>query len=202
MHNPSVAIGVLVVSILLEGWSWIAATREVNRQRGEQGLMRFIIESKSTEIIVIWMEDTGALVGLVLALTGVGLVLLTGNPYWDVYSTFAIGVLLVVIAFLVSRETKSLLIGEGASQSTQDAIAELVATFEGVDRMVTMRTMQLGEDELLVALKVHWKGHLSADEVSRLTNELEERIRSAVPLARFLFIEPDVYDPTRSPQSA
>jgi cation diffusion facilitator family transporter len=198
MENPSIAIGVLLVSIALEGWSWIAATREVNRLRGEQGLFSFIQDSKSTEIIVIWMEDTGALVGLALALLGVGLVLATGNPYWDVYSTFSIGVLLVLIAYFVARETKSLLIGEGASQATQDEIAELTRSHDGIERLVTMRTMQLGEDELLVALKVHWQGDLAADEVSRRTNELEERIRAAVPLARFLFIEPDVYDPEKA----
>ena len=198
LENPSIAIGVLLVSIVLEGWSWIAATREVNRQRGDQGLFSFIEDSKSTEIIVVWMEDTGALIGLALALCGVGLVLATGNPYWDVYSTFSIGVLLVIIAFFVARETKSLLIGEGASQATQDQIAEITRAHEGIVRLVTMRTMQLGEDELLVALKVQWKGDFTADEVSRRTNQLEVRIREGVPKARFLFIEPDLYDPERA----
>ncbi len=198
MQEPAVAIAVLVVSIALEGWSWTAATREVNRHRGEQGLIAFIEASKSTEIIVIWMEDTGALIGLVLALAGIGLVLVTGNPFFDVYSTFAIGVLLVLIAFFVARETKSLLIGEGASEESQRQISEVVESHEGVKRLVSMRTMQLGEDELVVALKVHWDGTLTADEVARRTNELETRIRAAVPLARYLFVEPDVYDPARA----
>jgi cation diffusion facilitator family transporter len=197
MQSPHVAIGVLLVSIALEGWSWIAATREVNRLRGETGLFRFVEESKSTEIIVIWMEDTGALVGLFFALLGVTLVLVTKNPYWDVWFTFAIGVLLVVIAFAVARETKSLMIGEGASQSVLDDIAKVVGSHEGVERLVTMRTLHLGEDELVVAIKVHWRGDLTANEVSRHTNALEERVREAVPLARYLFVEPDVYDPTR-----
>ncbi|MCB9596850.1 MAG: cation transporter [Sandaracinaceae bacterium] len=198
MENPAIAIGVLAVSIALEGWSWIAATREVNHLRGDQGLFSFIEDSKSTEIIVIWMEDTGALIGLFLALAGVGLVLATGNPYWDVYSTFAIGGLLVLIAFFVARETKSLLIGEGASKATLAKLEELTTSHEGVTRLVTMRTMQLGEDELLVALKVQWEGDLTADEVSRLTNALEVRIRAELPMARFLFIEPDVYDPEKA----
>jgi len=194
MERPSVAIAVLLVSIALEGWSWIAATREVNRLRGKQGLISFIEDSKSTEIIVIWMEDTGALVGLFLALLGVALVLLTGNPYWDVYSTFSIGVLLVVIAFFVARETKSLLIGESATKESQDKMREIVTSTEGVQHLMSMRSMQLGEDEFLVAFKIQWRGDMTVEQVSRATNELESEIRAAIPRARYIFVEPDIFD--------
>lgn len=192
MSHPSVAIGVLLVSICLEGYSWLAATKEINKLRGEQGLWSFIEDSKSTEIIVIWMEDTGALTGLLLAMAGVILALVTGNPYFDVYSTFAIGVLMVAIAFFVARETKSLLIGEGATQQSLDAIAELAEGTEGVVKVINMRSMQLGEDEILVALKLHWENALTIEEVSRRTNALEAAIREALPRARYLFIEPDI----------
>lgn len=195
MANPMVAIAVLVVSIGLEGYSWLVATKEVNLLRGEQGLWSFIEGSKSTEIIVIWMEDTGALIGLLLALVGVVLVLATGNPYFDVYSTFAIGVLMVTIAFFVARETKSLLIGEGATKTTVDQIAAIVKDTEAVVSLISMRSMQLGEDEILVAMKVQWQDGLSVQEVSQQTNALEKRIRDAIPRARYLFIEPDVFDP-------
>jgi divalent metal cation (Fe/Co/Zn/Cd) transporter len=195
MSNPAVAIGVLLVSIALEGYSWFAATREVNELRGEQGLFSFIESSKSTEIIVIWMEDTGALVGLVLALIGVVLVLTTGNPYFDVYSTFAIGVLMVSIAFFVARETKSLLIGEGATPEALDLIKGIVRKTDTVVDLISMRSMQLGEDEFLVAMKIHWQDGMSIEEVSAETNALEARIREAMPRARYLFLEPDVYDP-------
>lgn len=194
MENPMVAVGVLVFSILLEGASWLAATRLINSLRGEQSLFSFIEDSKSTEIIVVWMEDTGALIGLFLALGGIGLMLLTGNPYWDAYSTFGIGGLLIVIAFFVARETKSLLIGEAASKEAQAQIRELVAKQEGVTRLMNMRTMQLGADEFLATLKIQWENGLTVETVSRLTNELEAVIREANPRARYLFIEPDVYD--------
>ncbi len=197
MENPSVAIIVLVIAIGLEGYSWYAATKEVNRLRGKQGLFSFIEDSKSTEIIVIWMEDTGALIGLVLALIGVGLVLATGNPYWDVYSTFSIGILLVVIAFFVARETKSLLIGETATEESRNRIREIVTATEGVQSLMNMRSMQLGEDEFLVALKIHWQRDLNVAEVARRTNELEARIREAIPRARYIFVEPDTYDPKK-----
>lgn len=201
MNHPEVAIGVLVLGIFLEGYSWWAATKEVNRLRGDVGLIEFIEGSKSTEIIVIWMEDSGALIGLMLALAGVGLVLLTGNPYWDAYMTFAIGVLLVLIAFFVARETKSLLLGEAASPESQETIRKLVGETEGVVALMSMRTMHLGEDEFLVTMKIHWEDALPVSEVSSRTNDLEKRIRETDPRARYVFVEADTFDPEKAKKS-
>jgi cation diffusion facilitator family transporter len=198
LTNPIVAIAVLSVSIALEGYSWMAATREVNHLRGDKSMWQFIQSSKSTEIIVIWMEDTGALIGLLFALCGVGLTLLTGNPYWDVYATFAIGVLLVLIAFFVSRETKSLLIGESADKQDLEVIAGLAKQTPGVVSLMNMRSMQLGNDEFLVTLKLQWEAELLIGEVSARTNALEDRIRATSPWARYIIIEPDVYDPVKA----
>jgi cation diffusion facilitator family transporter len=194
MEHPAVAIGVLLVSVALEGASWIAATRQVNSLRGEQGLISFIEDSKSTEIIVVWMEDTGALIGLAFALLGIILALVTGNPFWDVYSTFGIGVLLIVIAFFVARETKSLLIGEAASKEAQAIVRKEVLQTEGVESLMSMRSMQLGEDEFLVALKMAWQRGLAVEEVARRTNDMEARIRAAIPRARYIFVEADTFD--------
>jgi cation diffusion facilitator family transporter len=198
LTNPIVAIAVLLVSISLEGYSWTAATREVNQLRGDKSLWQFIESSKSTEIIVIWMEDTGALIGLLFALCGVGLTLATGNLYWDVYATFAIGVLLVMIAFFVSRETKSLLIGESANKEDLAVIAGLVQDTPGIVSLMNMRSMQLGNDEFLVTLKIQWEADLLIGEVSARTNALEDRIRATSPWARYIIIEPDVYDPVKA----
>lgn len=194
MERPEIAIGVLIIAIFLEGFSWYVATKEVNHLRGEQSLLSFIEGSKSTEIIVIWMEDTAALIGLFLALGGIGMVILTGNPYWDVYATFAIGVLLVLIAFFVARETKSLLIGEAATQESQDGIRKIVEDHEDVMQLMNMRTMQLGEDEFLVALKVQWNDSLDVTQVIQGTNDIENTIRKTIPRARYIFIEADRFD--------
>jgi divalent metal cation (Fe/Co/Zn/Cd) transporter len=197
-----VAIGVLVFAILLEGYSWLAATREVNHLRGTEGFYRFIKSSKSTEIIVIWMEDTGAMIGLILALTGVCLASITGNPLWDVYATFGIGVLMVSIAIFVGAETKSLLIGEAATEASQNTIRELITATPGVVRMLNMRTMQLGDDQFLAAIKLQWEPELTAAEIAARTNALEARIRKAIVRARYLFIESDVYDPNHDEHAA
>lgn len=194
MKSPEIAIGVLLIAIVLEGISWMVATREVNALRGETGLLRYIEGSKSTEIIVIWMEDTAALIGLFLALGGIGLVLVTGNPYWDAYATFAIGILLVAVAILVARETKSLLIGEAATPESQALIRKLVEDTDGVVALMNLRTMQLGEDEFLAALKIEWDAELTMTELIEATNDLERRIRETIPRARYVFIEADTFD--------
>lgn len=198
MNNPGIAIGVLVIAIILEGISWWVATREVNSLRGKTSLLRFIEGSKSTEIIVIWMEDTAALVGLFLALAGIGLVLITGNPYWDAYATFAIGALLIAVAILVARETKSLLIGEAATPESQEKIRKLVAETKGAQELMNLRTMQLGDDEFLAALKIQWNEELTMAEVIERTNDLEHRIRTTIPRARYVFVEADTFDPEKA----
>ena len=198
MSNPGIAIGVLAIAIVSRGFSWFVATREVNRLRGKTGLLQFIEGSKSTEIIVIWMEDTAALIGLFLAMGGMGLVLVTGNPYWDAYSTFAIGILLVVVAILVGRETKSLLIGEAATPESQELIRKLVMETEGIVDLMNLRTMQLGEDEFLAALKIQWDPELTLAQVVERTNELEDRIRKTITRARYVFVEADTFDPEKA----
>lgn len=198
MNNPAIAIGVLLIAIVLEGISWLVATREVNALRGKTSLLRYIEGSKSTEIIVIWMEDTAALVGLFLALGGIGLVMLTGNPYWDAYATVAIGVLLIAVAVLVARETKSLLIGEAATPESQELIRKLCAETSGVVKLMNLRTMQLGEDEFLAALKIQWDSELTMTELVEGTNDLERRIRTTIPRARYVFVEADTFDPEKA----
>ncbi len=198
MKNSMIAIVVLAFAIGLEGLSWAVATREVNRLRGDTSLIRFIEGSKSTEIIVIWMEDTAALVGLLLALGGIGLVILTGNPYWDAYATFAIGALLVAVAILVARETKSLLIGEAATPESQETIRRLVVETEGAVELMNLRTMQLGEDEFLAALKIQWDAELTMAQVIERTNDLEHRIRETISRARYVFVEADTFDPEKA----
>ncbi|MHC5009927.1 MAG: cation diffusion facilitator family transporter [Planctomycetota bacterium] len=196
MPNYTAAIIVLCVGLLLEGYSWLVATQVVNRLRGPMSLPRFIRRSKSPEVIVVWLEDTGALLGMFIALVGIVLAMITGDVRWDAYASLTIGALLVVIAIVVARETKSLLIGEAASLADQAAIREVVDGFDGVERLLRMRTMQLGEDEILVALAIVWRDDLSGVELAEGINRLEAGIREVVPRARYLFVEPDLAPPT------
>jgi cation diffusion facilitator family transporter len=191
ISSPLVAIGILVVAIVLEGFSFRTAVRESRPLKGANSWWQFIRQSKSPELPVVLLEDTGALVGLLLAFLGIGLSVLTGDPLWDALGTLGIGVLLGIIAIILIVETKSLLIGEGAGQDELDRICGALVG-RGVDRVIHLRTEYLGPDELLVAAKIAVPATLPSVEVARVIDEAEARVRSAVPAARIIYLEPDL----------
>jgi cation diffusion facilitator family transporter len=194
-----VPILVLVVAIGLETYSFITAIRESNRTRGTTSWVDFVRRAKAPELPVVLLEDSGALLGLVFALFGVSLTLITGDGIWDGIGTAAIGLLLVAIAVILAIETKSLLLGESASPEATRRIEQAVLAGAGVERIIHMKTLHLGPEELLVAVKIAVPGAERADELARHIDEAEARIREAVPIARVIYIEPDVYRPGVSP---
>ncbi|TMR00188.1 cation diffusion facilitator family transporter [Actinomadura soli] len=188
-----VPIVVLLVAIALEGVALRTAVRESNRSRGRSSWVEFVRRSKSPELPVILLEDTGALAGLVFALAGVSLTLITGNGVWDGIGTAAIGVLLAVIAVVLAMEVKSLLIGESATAEHVRLIRAAIVEGRDVPSVIHMRTMHLGPDELLVVAKIAIDLQDDAREVADAINDAEARIREAVPIARLLiYLEPDV----------
>ncbi|NYH53252.1 cation diffusion facilitator family transporter [Nocardiopsis arvandica] len=188
-----VPVAVLLVAIALESSAMRTAIKESNAVRGNASWVQFIRRSKSPELPVILLEDAGALVGLVFALIGVSLTLVTGNGMWDGLGTAAIGVLLVVIAIVLAIEVKSLLIGESATVENVQAIRRAIESVDAVDRLIHMRTMHVGPEELLVAAKVAVDARDDAGRVTEAINEAEDRIRSSVPIATLVYIEPDLF---------
>ncbi|MFI1990054.1 cation diffusion facilitator family transporter [Actinoplanes sp. NPDC020271] len=188
-----VPLVVLVVAIGLEGYSFYTAITESNRTRGKASWVDYVRRAKAPELPVVLLEDAGALVGLVLALFGVGMTLITGNGVWDGIGTAAIGLLLVAIAAILAVETKSLLIGEGANPDAVKQIEQAVLAGEGIERIIHMKTLHLGPEELLVALKIAVPRSETAAEVAKHIDETEVRIREAVPIARVIYIEPDIF---------
>ncbi|HEV2088485.1 MAG TPA: cation diffusion facilitator family transporter [Cryptosporangiaceae bacterium] len=190
-----VPVTVLVVAIGLETYSFRTAVVESNRVRGTRSWKEFVRTAKAPELPVVLLEDLGALVGLVLALLGVGLTLLTDDGLWDGVGTLAIGVLLVVIAVVLAIETKSLLLGESATDADVGAIERALVgdgTDTAVERIIHMKTLHLGPEELLVAAKIAVRHDETAGEVARAINQAESRIRAAVPIARVIYLEPDI----------
>ncbi|MDT0302006.1 cation diffusion facilitator family transporter [Streptomonospora wellingtoniae] len=187
-----VPVVVLVVAIGLESLSLRTAVRESNAVRGNAGWVRFVRRSKSPELPVVLLEDLGALLGLVFALVGVGLTLITGNGVWDGVGTAAIGVLLVVIAIVLAAEVKSLLIGESATPEDLRRIREALVAVPDVETVIHMRTLHMGPEDLLVAAKIAVGPEDSAADVARAIDAAEERIRAAVPIAGHIYIEPDL----------
>jgi cation diffusion facilitator family transporter len=190
-----VPIAVLLVAIGLEGFSFRTAIVESNHTRGTTSWVAFVRRAKAPELPVVLLEDAGALFGLIFALFGVALTLITHNGVWDGVGTAAIGLLLVVIAIVLAIETKSLLLGEGANPEDLAKIEKAVLGGPGVERIIHMKTLHLGPEELLVAAKVAVPRTERADEVARHINETEARIRAALPIARVIYIEPDIYRP-------
>jgi cation diffusion facilitator family transporter len=187
-----VPVAVLVVAIALESFSFRTAIREANQIRGGASWIAYIRRARAPELPVVLLEDFAALIGLVLALLGVGLTLLTGNGVWDGIGTLAIGALLVAVAVVLAVETKSLLIGEAATGDQVAAIEAAIAGDDRVCRLIHMRTLHLGPDELLVAAKIAVPEADPAARVAATIDEVEARIRKAVPIARVIYLEPDI----------
>ncbi len=192
IESPLIAIGILSVSVALESWSFRAAYLEARKLAGERSLLEFIRHTKTAELPVVLLEDTGALLGLLFALIGVGLALLTGEPRFDAAGSVGIGVLLVVIAFVLATEMRSLLLGESADPEQRRHIEQSLTASPLVRCLIHMRTTHLGPEELLVAAKLGFPADLPFSEVAREINEAEARVRAQVPIARLIYIEPDV----------
>ena len=187
-----VAVGVLLVAIALEAFSFRTAIVESNKVRVRQSWPEFVRRAKAPELPVVLLEDLGALIGLNFALIGVGLAVWTDNGVWDGIGTLAIGLLLVVIAAVLAVEMKSLLLGEAASPVAQERIKAALMSQTGVDSIIHIRTLHLGPDELLVAAKIAVNGSATAAEVAATIDAAEAAIRAVEPTARIIYIEPDI----------
>jgi divalent metal cation (Fe/Co/Zn/Cd) transporter len=148
---------------------------------------------------VILLEDFAALLGLVFAFVAVGLALITENLYFDVLGTGLIGVLLVVVAVVLAVETKSLLIGEAAGHDAQSRIVAALTGTAGVGRIIHMKTLHLGPEELLVAAKIGVDAGSTADRVAAAIDAAEHAIRQAEPTAQVIYLEPDIYRADHQP---
>ena len=194
-----VPLAVLVAAIVAESLSFRTAVRESNKTRGTQKWSRFIRSAKAPELPVILLEDFAALTGLTFALLGVGLTLITGNGIFDVIGTGLIGLLLIAVALTLAVETKSLLVGESA---TPDATARIRSALEGtpgVQRIIHMKTLHLGPEEILVAAKIAVPAAETAKNVAEAIDAAEAAIRAAEPMVTSLYLEPDVYDADYQP---
>ncbi|WP_410587706.1 cation diffusion facilitator family transporter [Amycolatopsis sp. lyj-23] len=191
LDSPIVAVVILLVAVCLEGYSFYTAVGESKKIKGDVTWWGFIRQAKEPELPVVLLEDAGALLGLVFALLGVGLSVITGDPVWDGVGTLAIGVLLGVIAVILIVEMKSLLIGEGANEGVLATIVDELAAGK-VERVIHIRTQYLGPDELLVAAKLALVPGLDLAEVARAIDDAEARVRAKVPVARLIYLEPDL----------
>jgi len=193
LEVPWLPILVLSIAIVLESFSLRTAIKESNHVRGRQTWVQFVRRAKAPELPVVLLEDVAALLGLVFALFGVGLTIITGNSLFDAIGTLMIGTLLIIVAIVLGMETKSLLVGEGANDDDLQKIEQAILDGPEAERIIHMKTLYLGPDELLVAAKVGFAADQRLLEVATATNVIEARVRQAVPTARVIYVEADVY---------
>ncbi|MEY4310673.1 MAG: hypothetical protein RLZ71_599 [Actinomycetota bacterium] len=192
LENAWLPLVVLGVSILLESFSLFTALKAAKEERGRTSLAKYIRHAKSPELPVVLLEDMAALLGLVFAFVGVGMTVLTHDAIWDAIGTLAIGTLLVVVAVILGIETSSLLIGEGATDKDEDAIVAALKGSAGVERIIHMKTLYLGPDELMLAAKIAVPAKASAQDIAKTIDDAEANVRKAVPITRVIYLEPDI----------
>ncbi|WP_396659566.1 cation diffusion facilitator family transporter, partial [Microbacterium sp.] len=198
LENIWIPIGVLVIAIVLESFSLRTAVKESNQVRAKgQSWISFVRHSKAPELPVVLLEDIAALVGLVFALLAVSLSAITHNPVFDAIGTLMIGTLLILVAITLGIETKSLLVGEGATQGDLDKIIRAIESGPEIERLIHIKTLYLGPDELLVAAKLGFAADKPLGAVATDIDTVEARVRAAVPVARVVYFEPDIYRPAK-----
>ncbi|HKE13357.1 MAG TPA: cation diffusion facilitator family transporter [Kofleriaceae bacterium] len=183
---------ILAVSLLIEGWATLGNIRDMNRRRGARPFLRYIRETKDSDLVVIFGENSAAVVGLVFAMLALVAASVTGDGRWDAAGSMAIGAVLVVVAVFLAVEVKSLLVGESADPEVELIARELVAADPRLVEMINCITIQQGPGEVLVALKIRFQSELTADGVSRAIDEFERRLRERAPCVRWSFVEPDL----------
>jgi cation diffusion facilitator family transporter len=200
--DPGWGFGVLALAALLDGWSLRTTTRAWRDAKGELSWKTLVRDTKAPELIVVLLEDVGAILGVAIAAVGLALTALTGAGAWDAIASIAIGVLLMAIGLVVNRETQSLLVGEAAAADVVTAIRDAIASTRGIDGVRELRTIHVGPDDLVVAAGVWVDPHLRATEISRAIGEAEHRVQAVAPYRTVVSIEPRVRGGTPGASSA
>lgn len=190
-----IAVVVLLIAMVLESFSLRTAIREANHARGDRSIPRFVKDSRQPELPVILLEDIGALCGLCFALIGVGLAVITDNGRFDAMGAMAVGLLLIVIAIFLAIEMTAMLVGESALPEEVAAIRAALESSDGVLRVIHLRTLHVGPDELLVAAKIAIAHSATGIEVAQDIDAAEAALRAAIPSAKYVFLEPDIERP-------
>ncbi|MFT7473762.1 MAG: cation diffusion facilitator family transporter [Verrucomicrobiales bacterium] len=193
ISNLPVAIGILLFAIALEAYAFSTAVREANKTRRNRTWWQFVRTTRNPELPVVLLEDSGAMLGLVVAIGGISLSEITGNAIWDGIATFIIGVILAAIAVMLAVEMKSLLIGESADPYTTKKITEALGKESSIVRVIELKTQHLGPEDLLIVARVKFDEKLGGDELASAIDGVHARLKQAIPMADFVYIEPELH---------
>ena len=185
-------VGILFVSLLLEGGATLSNIKELNKRRGKKPFMKYLRDTTDSDLVVVFGENSAAVLGLALAIAALGLAALTGDGRWDGIGSAAIGLVLVGVAIFLATEVSSLLLGEGADPEIDTVARELAKKVPEMESVLNVLTMQQGPGEVLVHVKIAFTATLTVEEVCRVINVFEERLREVRPEVRWVFVEPDI----------
>jgi len=194
VHDPLVAVAILTFAIAIEGWAMFGALKTINQRRGDRSLIRYMRETKDSDLVVIFGEDSAAVLGLSLALIAVVVSWITGDAHWDAIGTPAVRPVLVRVAVFPATEVKSLLLGESADPALLDDIKAVAAEDKRIECVLRAITVQQGPGEILVACKLKYVMGMSGEEMVTSINEFEQRLQRRVPEVKWSFVEPDWTD--------
>jgi cation diffusion facilitator family transporter len=185
-------LAILGFSIALEGASTFSNIREINKRRGAKSFVRYLRETKDSDLVVVFGENSAATLGLAVAMIALTLASVTGDGHWDGIGSLVVGVVLIAVALFLAVEVKSLLVGESGDPEIEKAAREIAAAHENLEKVLEVITMQQGPGEVLVALKIRFSANLSSDQVSHAINDFEVSLRKRRPEAKWVFVEPDL----------
>lgn len=192
VENPLIGVGILVFSLLIEGWATLGNIVEMNKRRKDKPFFRYLRESKDSDLVVVFAENSAAVLGLLFALVALGLASSTGDPRWDAIGTLAIGAVLVGVAIFLAIEVKSLLVGEAADPEISAAAQALAVADPKITHVLRLITIQQGPGEVLVTMKLGFEAGMTIEAVCSTINAFEERLRERCPEVKWCFVEPDI----------
>ncbi|WP_109482990.1 cation diffusion facilitator family transporter [Paraburkholderia sp. C35] len=191
LSHAYIALGVLGVSVVLETFSLMGAIREIRKTNPDKSMWRWFRETRESELLVVPGDDVAALLGLAIAFVAVLLTMITGNPEFDAWGSIGVGILLMVIAYLVAREVKSMMIGESASPEVRRAIEAHLRARGEIRSIINLITLQWGR-HVVVAVQAEMIDYESGRAMVDAINIVEADLQEKFPQVRWVFFEPDV----------
>jgi cation diffusion facilitator family transporter len=191
VENVPLALGILFFSLALEGWATWGNLKEMKKRRGSLSLIEYLKRTKDSDLIVLFGENSAAVLGLGVAISALVAAWATGDSRFDSIGSILIGVVLISVAVFLAREVKSLLIGESAEGTIADAVKSAVVGHPNIEEVLRLITVQQGPGEVLVAMKVRVKAGLDTKQLVDSINAFEQAVHDKAPEVRWCFVEPD-----------
>jgi cation diffusion facilitator family transporter len=188
-------LGLLILggAILIEGWATYGNLKEMKKRRGDVPLFKYLRATKDSDLVVVFGENSAAVIGLVFAMGALGMAYVTKDGMWDGVGSLAIGGVLIGVAIFLATEVQSLLVGESADPIIEQGAREIASAHPRVDSVLNIITVQQGPGEVMVAMKLKLKDGMSGAELCEAVNDYERQLKVKCPSVKWIFVEPDLH---------